>query len=429
MARTTPNTASGGSSAYSGFLVRLGASGLIASTMLNAMLQSLVGLASAANKIPYFSGADTFTLTDFTATGRDLVGAADAAAVRTALALGDLATMDQADLNLGTMASQNANAVTLAGDMDADGYTINNLADAVNNDQPATYGQLLAMVNGRDFKQSVRAYRGTQLPAYSYSGGVITFSGNGSLPSQDGITLQVGDRFLIAGETAGNQKYNGCYDVTSTGSAGSPVVLTRSADSNTSALLTTGATYYVEEGTSYGGKSVKLSTAGPITLDTTALTFTVESGVSLSSAAPENLAASASAGSSSNAARADHVHSYTGLLPTDGSVAMTGQLIQAGVAQAPVMVSSNATDVVTSNYVAVNTTGGAVTRSLPESPADGTVMIYRLLAGSNALTIQRSGSTDQIVEPGSSPANSITVSVVGEEVTLRYFASLDQWMA
>lgn len=409
-----PNTQSGGSG-QAGKLPRLNGSGLLADSFLSAILQGFAGLTAGANKLAYFTGASTMDVADIGSTGFDLIAAADAAAARTAM-------------SLGTMATQDASAILLGGNMDADGYTIDGLADAVNDDQPATYGQLRAMVYGRDWKDSVRAYRSAQLPPYSYSAGVITLSSNGAFPSQDGVSLSVGDRVFFNGETAGSQKYNGAYTVTALGDGSNPASFTRATDSDTSAKLTTGATYYIEEGTTYGSRSVVLRTAGPITLDTTALTFTLEASASLSSAAPENLGTSASAGTSSDAARSDHVHADTGLVRSNGTRAMTGQLTLAGLAEPPTMVSSNATDVVTAPLIWVNTTSGGVTRTLPDAPADGTVMTYRLLSGSNTLTISRGGSTDQIVVPGSSPANTIEITVIGEAMEFRYSASLAQWI-
>ena len=65
----------------------------------DAGLASIAGLTTAANKIIYTTGSDTYAVTDFTAFGRSLVDDADAAAGRTTLGLGTAAVAATTDFD------------------------------------------------------------------------------------------------------------------------------------------------------------------------------------------------------------------------------------------------------------------------------------------------------------------------------------------
>lgn len=69
-------------------------------------LGALAGLASAADKVPYFTGAGTASVADFTAAGRALVDDASAAAQRVTLGVSQInrliASITSANMNIDT---------------------------------------------------------------------------------------------------------------------------------------------------------------------------------------------------------------------------------------------------------------------------------------------------------------------------------------
>lgn len=71
---------------------------------LDATLSALAGLATGANKLPYFTGNDTAAQTDLTSVGRDIIGKNTIADILTYLGLGDLGTASRR--NVGTGANQ-----------------------------------------------------------------------------------------------------------------------------------------------------------------------------------------------------------------------------------------------------------------------------------------------------------------------------------
>jgi len=164
------------------------------------------------------------------------------------------------------------------GDQSLAGFKLTNLgAPAANGDATnKLYVDMLA--SGIDVKVSVRAGTTVALPAYTRVLNALTANANGALPLIDGVSLVFGNRLLVKNETAGNAPFNGIYDVTQVGSAGTPWILTRSTDADTDAEVTPGMFTFIEEGTSNGTFGVILISPAPIVLGTTALTFTFFSG-------------------------------------------------------------------------------------------------------------------------------------------------------
>lgn len=95
----------------------------------------------------------------------------------------------------------------------------------------------------------------------------------------DGVTLAVGDRILVAGQTDATQ--NGIYIVTTLGAAESSEgagddisgVLTRSSDFDVSAKISPNVIIPVMQGTQNGDTNWQLVNDTAVTLDTTALSF------------------------------------------------------------------------------------------------------------------------------------------------------------
>lgn len=144
----------------------------------------------------------------------------------------------------------------LTGNLPAGGNKITGLADGTADTDSATVGQLNALRNGTDWKQSVRA-------ATTANGALATAFENGD--SIDGVTLATGDRILLKNQSTGSE--NGVYTVNASGAP------TRATDADASAEVTAGLAVFVSEGSTNGNTKYVLTTDDPIVLGTTALTF------------------------------------------------------------------------------------------------------------------------------------------------------------
>lgn len=128
---------------------------------------------------------------------------------------------------------------------------ITNLATPTAATDAATKGYVDAAVNGLDWKQSVRVATTAN----------ITLSG---LQTIDGVSVQAGDRVLVKNQSTAAQ--NGIY-VAASGA------WTRATDADSGAEVTSGMAVMVTEGTTQGDTQWVLTTNDPITLGTTALSF------------------------------------------------------------------------------------------------------------------------------------------------------------
>lgn len=136
---------------------------------------------------------------------------------------------------------------------------ITNVLDPTSDQDAATRGYVLSQVAsaaaGIDSKASVR----------------IATTANDSLSglaARDGVTPVANDRVLVKNQSTGSA--NGVY----VAAAGA---WARAADSDISAEITPGATWYVEEGTTNGGTQWRVANTGTIVLGTTSLTINLMS--------------------------------------------------------------------------------------------------------------------------------------------------------
>jgi hypothetical protein len=133
---------------------------------------------------------------------------------------------------------------------------ITSLTDPSANQDAATKAYVDSVAQGLDAKASVRA-------ATTTAGTLVSSFENGD--TVDGVVLATNDRILVKNQVTGRE--NGIYTVNASGAP------TRAADADVDAEVTNGMYCFVTSGTTNANTGWVLTTANPITVDTTALTF------------------------------------------------------------------------------------------------------------------------------------------------------------
>lgn len=182
----------------------------------------------------------------------DLLDLASMAGTITAAKVSDFTTAVQA-ISWGSLANPTA-------DVNVGGHKVTNIADGTAGSDAASYGQLIALINNRGFKDPVRA--ATTANIASLAGGAPN--------AIDGVTLAGGDRVLVKDQSTGS--LNGIYTVTTLGT-GANGTWTRATDADSATELPPGSVVSVQEGTANADKMFMLATNGPIVLGTTPLTW------------------------------------------------------------------------------------------------------------------------------------------------------------
>lgn len=145
-------------------------------------------------------------------------------------------------------------------------------------------GLVTAAANGNHrFKQYVDLATAATitLPACTYANGTsgvgatLTGNANGAL-SVDGIAVSSGNRILVKSQASGLQ--NGIYTVTQTGSAGTPFILTRTTDYDSSAEILNSLIVVGNDGQTTQRSMWFCTNTSAITMGTTAIVF-IQAGV------------------------------------------------------------------------------------------------------------------------------------------------------
>lgn len=192
-----------------------------------------------------------------------------------------------------------------------------------------------ASAGGINFHESVDHATTTALPTCTYNNGssgvgaTLTASANGAL-SIDGFAVSTADRVLVKNQV--NQAYNGIYVVTQTGSAGTPFLLTRASDFNTSGTgpnqIDAGDFVLVTVGTVNANTAWVQQTPAPITIGTTPIVF-VQFGT----------------GASSGTVTSVDITPGTGISATGGPITSSGSITVTNTAPDQTVVLSNGTGI------------------------------------------------------------------------------------
>jgi len=301
--------------------------------------------------------------------------------------------IDNLDLNGNTISATDANgSISLlpagTGSVDVGSFKITSLADPTLDTDAANKRYVDAARSGLDVKQSVRVATTAN----------ITLSGTQTV---DGVTLVVGDRILVKDQSTASQ--NGIYVVASG-------AWTRSSDADNSPTgeVTGGMFTFVEAGTINAGYGYVLTTQNPITLDSTALTFTVftsagavTAGLGLSKtgttldvnvgggieivADTVQLASTAAGAGLTLSTGVLAVGAGTGLVANADDIALTGQALSLHNLSSTGLFTRTSGGSITARSIAVSGTGISVTDG-DASAGNPTLSLSNALAAVGGLT-------------------------------------------
>lgn len=318
--------------------------------------------------------------------------------------------VQQAIYNLDTGKVSVAGTSTMTGSLNMGTNKIVNVVDPTNPQEAATKSYVDNAIVGRTPVQAVRLATTAALPAVTAAGSgvgkTLTANANGAL-SIDGVAVAVNDRVLVSNQSGTSPNANnGVYIVTATGGAGAPFVLTRAIDYDQTSEVTTGTTVFVQAGTVNASTSWTLTTANPITVDTTPLQFTISAnassivagtGINLSSnVISVNLGAGISELPTNNVGV--DVHNAGGLFTTvDNSTPSTTAASQLAIRLDGTTLSKSASGLkitaggITATELAGSIAGAGLVGGAGTSLAIGSASISRIVVNSDDIDLAQTG--------------------------------------
>jgi hypothetical protein len=412
-----------------GTTVNLGASGTITAATPNSLtfgtgMSSGTFNGSAATTINLANTA--VTAASYGSASNTLTATVNAQGQLTAMAATPIAITNTQISGLGTMSTQNASAVavtggtingTTIGATTAAAGTFTNVAmttgtittlptantDIVNKE----YADSIA--SGINFHQSCNLATTAALASCTYNNGAsgvgatLTATANGAL-TVDSVLTVVNNRILVKNQVSGAQ--NGIYVVTQVGTAGTPFILTRATDYDTSGSGTNeidqGDFVLILSGTSYANTSWVQQTPLPITVGTTAIVW-VQFGAPLTYSAGTGLNESPSY--TFNIANTGVAAASYGVAASVPTIAINaqGQITSASntaiaIAASQVTSGTFSNAFLTNSAVTVNGTSislgasGTITAANPNALTIGTGLTGTSYTGAAAVTIALAAS-------------------------------------
>jgi hypothetical protein len=218
--------------------------------------------------------------------------------------------------------------------------------------------------------------------------------------SLDGQTLVTGWRVLVKNQTAGEE--NGIYVVPASGTA------SRATDADTSAEVTMGMSVWVRLGTVHANQEWTLSTADPITLGTTSLTF-VQTGAS-GAGTVTSVSVNTANGFAGSVATATSTPAITVSTTITGLLKGNGTAVSAATAGTDYLAPSS---VVTRETPSGSVNGSNTAFTLANTPISGTEMVFW-----NGLLMEPGAGNDYTISGATITALSAPVS--GDKLRVTY---------